>query len=189
LRYGKLGSKDNLKHSLFRIDSFSELSVRDEDRPTTGELIERSGIPYISGPFDYKPEQVPSLIALRDFVHQHLRDVYGITEQDRVDIYFHTHYGIETTTAHLHVRVNQLHHGLELSRSIFLDDIIDCLLQGKRIIDTFIEKEYVHFEPNAHAFLQHIGYSSREVDNPYHVECSSAEENGGKITYHLRTPS
>lgn len=186
LRYGKFENKDNLKKSLFRVDSFSELNVRDPEQSTTKQIVENSGIPYISGPFDYRPEHIPSLIALKEFIHQHLRDVYGITEKDRVELYFHTHYGIETTTSHLHVRINQLHHGMELSRAIFLDDIIDYLSKGKRIVDFFIDKKRIHFGPNAHAFLQKIGYNLREVDNPYYVENSSQSEHDGKFTYRLK---
>jgi hypothetical protein len=186
LRYGKFGSKDNLEKSLFRVDSFSDLNVRDPGQPSIKDIVERSGIPYIAGPFDYRPEHIPALIALKEFIHQHLRDVYGVAEKDRVELYFHTHYGIETTTSHLHVRVNQLHHGMELSRSIFLDEIIDYLSKGKRVIDFFIEKKHIHFGPHAHAFLKTIGYSLREVDNPYYVEHASQSEQSGKTTYHLK---
>lgn len=183
-RYGKFGSKSDLSRSLFRVNSFSDLSVRD-NKYTTDEIVQKSGIPYISGAFDYKPEHVVSLKLLRDYIHMHLRDIYGITEQDRVDLYFHTHYDIVTTTAHLHVRVNQIHHGLELSRSVFLNDVIDCLEQGRNVIDLFIEKECIHVGPNAHQFLQRIGYDLQEVDNPYYVD-NVIEGDTGEYAYTLR---
>ena len=116
-RYGTYRNKENLiKHR--RINSWSQLRERDD---TEIEVNNLNG--YISGPFDYNNSHIDSLKQLRDDVITHLQREYDITNKDNVNLYFHTHYSICTTTAHLHIRINQNRHGLEEDKSISLDRI------------------------------------------------------------------
>lgn len=169
LRYGKEGTKENLRQ-LHRVNSYSLFKQRESHQPMKQTLVEQSGKPYISGPFDYTAAQLPDLYALKEGVLCHLKEYYGVTDDDKVDLYFHTHYSIDTNTAHLHVRVNQLHHGLELDKSVSLDEIIQCLEQGKRVEEIFINRQYMHVELAKVSFLRECGYEVHEVRNPYYLD-------------------
>jgi hypothetical protein len=68
------------------------------------------------------------------------------------------------------VRINQLHHGLEFDKSLSLDDIIQCLEQGKPVKSIFINRRYIHTELRQLSFLRKLGYEVHEVNNPYRVE-------------------
>lgn len=181
LRYGELGSKDNVQ-KLHRVDSLSFLNERDESQPTKEELEKKSGVPYLSGPFTYTVAQLADLRQLKEDIIRHLKEHYGVTDADKVDLYFHTHYSIDTNTAHLHIRVNQLHHGLELDKSIDLDEVITCLEKGKEVKSIFIERRYLHTELRKLSFLTNLGYEVHEVNNPYRVEVTQGNNN---VTYHL----
>lgn len=189
LRYGKYVSKENLiknsnKHSLKKVISFSELLERDTNKETVGDIVNKSNEPYLSGPFDYQQEHLESLKSLRKMVKAHLSEIYGVNESDKVELYFHTHYSVDTTTMHLHVRINQMRHGLELDKSVTLDDIINCLENGKSVKQTFMERGVIHKELKSSLFLQATGYKIKEVPNPYFIEKSNIE--GEEPAYVLR---
>ncbi|MHB1220444.1 MAG: hypothetical protein ACYC0J_00395 [Gammaproteobacteria bacterium] len=175
LRYGEYGSKEGL-FKLRRINSFSSLSERSEDQERVSEIVRKSSIRYLSGPFDFKAEDLQSLIQLKQTVMQHLSECYGVTSEDKVDLYFHTHYSIDTTTAHLHVRVNQIRHALEFDKSIFLDEIVESLKKGQDIKDLFMERKVIHLEVGKRSFLQERRYVVREVDNPYLVDIKKIDD-------------
>ncbi|CAH6419859.1 Hypothetical protein HVR_LOCUS940 [uncultured virus] len=168
-RYGTYHTKEQLV-SHRRINSWSQLRERDANAEKVGSL---DG--YISGPFDYNVTHFESLKQLRIDVLKHLRTEYGITEQDHVDLYFHTHYSVCTTTAHLHIRVNQHRHGLELDKSISLDKIIELLEQDVSsetpVIDEYVRRKYVHKELKSLQFLKSNGFNTEIVWNPYYVRC------------------
>src|SRR4029078_10180962 len=93
LRYGEYGNKENL-HRLRRINSFSNLTERNEDAATVDEIVKKSNIRHLSGPFDYIIEDLDSLKKLKSQVLQHLKNIYDVTDTDKIDLYFHTHYSI-----------------------------------------------------------------------------------------------
>ncbi|MBA3662406.1 MAG: hypothetical protein H0W64_11800 [Gammaproteobacteria bacterium] len=186
LRYGKYGTKENLiknsnKHSLKKINSFSELLERDNNKETVEDIVNKSNEPYLCGPFDYQQEHLESLKRLKKMVIAHLSAIYDINELDKVELYFHTHYSVDTTTMHLHVRVNQMRHGLELDKSLALDDIIYYLENGKSVKETFMERGVIHKELKSFPFLQSTGYKIKKVANPYFIEKSNTE--GEEPTY------
>ena len=150
--------------------SFSQLLERDENIATVAEIVEQSGIPYLSGPFDYKAEHLNSLKLLRTMVLKHLFDEYGVNSDDKIELYYHTHYSISTTTMHLHIRINQIRHGLELDKSLTLDEIIDCLERGEDIKKIFLRRGVIHKELKSLPFLKATGYKVSEVDNPYYIK-------------------
>lgn len=169
LRYGMLEDKKTLM-KIKRINSFSDLSARRDDMKTTMKLFDESGEKYLSGPFDFTKEHLNTLKYLRDMILVHLVKIYGIIPRDRVELYFHTHYNIATTTTHMHVRVNQYHHGLELDKSITLDEIIMCLSNGERVRDLFKKRCVIHKDLKSYDFLKNTGYTTKLVDNPYLVD-------------------
>lgn len=167
-RYGTCQTAETL-YSLKRIHSFSELQQRDAHRSTVGEIVAASNEPYLSGPFDYTEAHLEELKALKQQVLSHLATVYGVDKSDTVDLYFHTHYSVSTTTMHLHVRVNQIHHGLELDKSLTLDDITSALERNEKIKDLFITRGVIHKELKSAPFLEKTGFIVTEVLNPYLV--------------------
>lgn len=169
LRYGTLANKENL-NKLKRINSYSDLSKRKEDIKTTLSHLDESGEKYLCGPFDFTKEHLNSLKYLRDMILIHLVKIYGITPSDKVELYFHTHYNIATTTTHMHVRVNQYHHGLELDKSLTLDEIIMCLSKGERVRDLFKKRCVILKDSKSYDFLKNTGYLVKWVDNPYLVD-------------------
>jgi hypothetical protein len=105
-----------------------------------------------------------------------------VTPDDKVDLYFHTHYSIDTNTAHLHIRINQAHHGLEFDKSISLDDIIHCLEEGNEVKSIFIKRHYLHTELKKLSFLRGLGYKVHEVRNPYYLDVVESKD---ETTYKL----
>lgn len=173
LRYGRLESKDNVE-SLLGIQGFSWLQERRPEALAVADLVQSSGIPYLSGPFDLEPEHLEVLKELRSLINKQLTEIYGIDASDRVEMYFHTHYHPDTTTMHLHVRVNQYHHGLELNKAISLDEVIATLEAGHTVKQDFLKHEYIHHKLSFYDMLDELGYELEIVDNPYKLELAQS---------------
>eukprot|EP00808_Paulinella_micropora_P018380 g11650.t1 len=168
---------------LQRKTTFSSFMVRDSDQPTVvncrsmlrnagqptvAELEQQSGVPYLSGPLDFKVADLPGLLDLETMVRKHLARNYKVSEvEDLAELYFHTHYSISTHTAHLHVRVNQLRHPLELDKSIKLADCIRTLEQGQDTTSISLSRGVIHKELKSLDFLSGLGYPTRVIPNPY----------------------
>ena len=167
LRYGQYGTKENLKKSLHKVDSFSKLMVRDSDKLSIGEINKQSSIPYLSSPFEYNQDHLRSLKLLRETVKQHLFTEYGVNKSDTIDMYFHAYYSVKTTTVHLHIRVNQIHHGLELDKSISLDEVIKCLDKGGSVKELYYQRAVIHKDLHSLSFLNNDKHKTKIVPNPY----------------------
>lgn len=137
LRYGANNPK-NLKgsfSSLPRTNSQECIkNIEDHDQYTQ---------PYLASilDLDHDPQfSVYYLKKLKKFVWNHVETIYGINKSDQVNLYFHFPYADSTTTLHLHVRVNQKAHGLEMGRCFMIDDIINQLENNKTVKDLILNK-------------------------------------------------
>jgi len=108
------------------------------------QLEEESGVRYLSSVFDLTREDVPWLKKLKATAMENLQKEYGVTADDKVDLFFHSVISLGTTTLHLHIRVNQQISPMEKQGSIGLDEIIGGLENGKTINEMMLERGVVY---------------------------------------------
>ena len=106
--------------------------------------IESEGRPYIASMLDLNPSHIPHLKELKRLSLSHISRVYGVTEQDSVELFFHFPYAPKTVTLHLHVRVNQKTYGLEKAKSYTLDNVINTLERNEKIEDLILSRQLLN---------------------------------------------
>lgn len=143
-------------------------SERGQHQQRIRTLEEESGVPYFASVLDLTPADLPYLKALRAVSITCLKYDYNIRDDDRVALYFHTLPPTETTTLHLHIRVNQGVHPLDNDKSIALDDLIENLEHGRTAKDMLLEKGFQHrHRSKSDDILGCSGMHHETVRNPF----------------------
>ena len=91
---------------------------------------------YWSSVIDIDVQHLAAIKRLKQQTIEYLNEVYDIDVEscnDFVTMYFHIPLPDVTTTAHLHIRVNQGINPLDAANSITLDEIIKCLEKGHSV--------------------------------------------------------
>lgn len=89
---------------------------------------QRTGNHFIATSSDMKKEHLPLLDDFLKLADQHLREVYKVEDDDKVDLYVHNPvYGNKTAGLHFHIRVNQGIHPGEGTQKLDLQRLRDIL--------------------------------------------------------------
>lgn len=146
----------------------SNRTERSKHQQRIRKIEEESGVQYYASVLDLTPADLPFLIDLRATALSSLRQDYRIRDDDRVSLYFHTLPPTETTTLHLHIRVNQGVHPLDHDKSIELDDLIENLKQGRTAKDMLLSKGYQHrHSSKTDDILGRSGMHHETIPNPF----------------------
>src|SRR3990167_7452167 len=155
-----------------RRGAFSKL-----DRSNSQEFIVEMEEQYDHQPYlatildlDVDPKfSLQYLTQLKKNVMDHLQRVYKVDRGDQVNFYFHFPYYNKTTTLHLHVRVNQEAHGLELGRCFMLDDIIHQLETGKTVKALILARGAIHVDGDGDKIFKEVDVIDvkEKVENPF----------------------
>jgi hypothetical protein len=172
---------------IFDKDSASEHDANPH-RPheETIEFLKQQGL-YLSSILDLKPVHAGALKRLKAHVLTYLEENYHVTDQAQVNLYFHGLYVPDTTTLHLHVRVNQGMLDYEKHSSFFMDELIQHLSSGKTI-ESLVQarlnenKNSAFYSDCAYGFdgfLTEEGKDlipgvrcQKDIDNPYYLKPS-----------------
>lgn len=147
----------------------SEESEGDDSISKFGNLLLRSLL-------DINPSHLPLLEEIKKMAIKQLYDLpIGSFNEENVLMYFHFPYPKETSSLHLHVKVNQAIHPLEIHRSYQLDDVINHLKEGKSGIDLIWthHRKYdgLYVPHSATKDLNNIeGLDVKSVENPFQIE-------------------
>lgn len=120
------------------------------DVKTIAELKRNGG--YLASILDLDGSHIDLLKNLKEKSLKHLRDQYGVFENDDASLYFHFPYDEDSVTLHLHIRVNHGLHPLEANKSFTLDEIVSGLSARKNIDQIILEKQ----EKNGGKMFKHI---------------------------------
>jgi len=126
--------------------------------------------PYLASILDFTYRHVDFLKDIKKASLLHLQETYDVNlNTDQVELFFHFPYGEDTTTVHLHIRVNQGRHPLEMTRSISLDTLIS-LLEKKVNIADFLARNNPYFMENSQVVLNALdnieGVHIQLIKNP-----------------------
>lgn len=143
------------------------------------DLESETGIKYYATLLDLTPNDTQWLKEIRMITSQLLKDQFGFIEgRDDLKIYFHFPYPVETTTLHLHIRVNQKIHPMEENMRFYLDDIINHLQNNRKIHSFILEKQHKLKEKGilstdaAEKLLSRAsGLTIEKVENNYILNC------------------
>lgn len=141
---------------------------------TTFKEIEDKENSYCVSILDLEQKHLPLLKSMKQEIYNNLKKYY-IKRDDHVNIFFHFPYAPKTASLHLHVRVNQQLHPLELAKSISLDLVIEKLEQGKNINEIILEQQalsqgYIYSDEATMELPQKINSSITEkVSNKFRI--------------------
>ena len=117
-QYLRTGTPEE-NHTISRNSSFSyELNRIDFKKQPNND--------YLVAIADLNINHLPYLIKVKRFINKQLIDVYGVNFQKyKIEMFFHFPTTIETSTLHLHVRINALPaHKTEIKNRYYLDEVI-----------------------------------------------------------------
>ncbi|WP_143519218.1 hypothetical protein [Pseudomonas sp. QTF5] len=164
------------------MENLSRLNTLDHhstDNRTAHEMESGTTVKYLSSILDLDVRDVPMLETLHTHILDHLYNVYEADKaKDKVQLFFHFPVAEETSTLHLHARVNKADHPLNEARSFELIEVIDTLRSGRSIIDMILGRNNGVFYTGAHesvAAIQDIP-NKGSVHNPYLLPLSQPFE-------------
>jgi hypothetical protein len=158
-----LQGNDNTYNTLSSYQFFN----RSNSQVDIKELELSDSKPYLATLLDLTADNLPLLRAMKETNELHLVNDYGVMlSEDKVEMYFHFPYAESTTTLHLHIRVNQGRHPMEIARSFSLDDIINWLESGYHI-NQLILKRSPMFCDNIQILYGIDGIEVESAINPY----------------------
>lgn len=103
--------------------------------------IEANGEKFLATILDLSPGDLPHLKALKEEISRELKGTFGVTDRDRVKLYFHFPTAPNTVGLHLHARVNHPTHGLEKSRKFDLDSVISHLESNRPMSELILKRQ------------------------------------------------
>lgn len=136
--YASLLKNSNLEYFWFG-SNFSQ-----EKNQTTFQEIENFENPYLVSLLDLELRDLPLLKSIKEEVYKHLIKLYNVGKNDDVQLFFHFPYAPKTATLHLHIRVNQKIHPLELAKSISLDKVIEGFERHQSIQEIIFEQQELY---------------------------------------------
>jgi hypothetical protein len=129
---------------------FNQSAVCRQEAPDNVSLEQykkETGLHHLTTPLQIRKEHLALLESLKSQILMHLTDCYNVNVaegNDKVDFYFHSPVHADSTAGlHLHTRVNQATHPVELdTQHAALDDILDVLrnenLNEKQVEDAIL---------------------------------------------------
>lgn len=145
-----------------------------EAQDSIADVEKKTGVPYLATTLDLTPEHLPFLRNLKKTTLKHIKEVYGVTADDKVDMFFHNLTAVGTLTLHMHIRVNQHIHPHERARAFTLDEIIENLEKGITPRQMLLEKGELYFGRvgvNKRASFRELPeLKFEEVPNPFRLE-------------------
>lgn len=136
--YPSLLKNSNLEHFWFG-STFSQ----EKDQATFQE-IEDFEDSYLISLLDLEPKHLPLLKMMEEEVYKHLIKLYNVGTNDDVRLFFHFPYAPKTATLHLHIRVNQKIHPLEIAKSISLNKVIQGFEKHQSIQEIIFEHQELY---------------------------------------------
>ncbi len=123
--------------------------------------------PYLASILDLTPTHIPFLRHLKESSFAHLEKNFNFDSKvDKVEMYFHFPYPDDTTTLHLHIRVNQGRHPMERARTFPIDEVLECL-EKSIDIKTLVLKRKPHYCNNLKILHNIEGVVLEEIKNPF----------------------
>ena len=110
---------------------------------TTFQEIEDAKDPYLVSLLDLEFKHLPLLRSMKKAAYENLK-LYDVDQNDDVTLFFHFPYAPKTASLHLHIRVNQKTHPLELAKSISLDKVISGLENHQTIQEIILEHQALY---------------------------------------------
>ena len=151
-----------------RSTSYSKLLKRTSSQVDIGTLERESSVPYKATILDLTPDDIPMLQRLKEMALENLKTGYGVDpETDTVRNYFHFPYVDETTTLHMHIRVNQGMHRVEESRSFEVNQIIESLEKYGSVKPLIMARGTVYTGSSSKIFVGVEGISVSLCANPF----------------------
>lgn len=172
---GKLGTLKDANEGLVMISWFNHPNLPKKNTPGALNIaaVEKGGPRYIASLLDLNQSDLPSLKALLESTKKNLKNDFGVGDSDKVNMYFHFPYQQSTIGLHLHIRVNQLHHELEVGKSFSLSEVIAHLEKNGDIRDLILERQQKYggtiMNPgDVTNTLRDLGVPVRDVPNPFY---------------------
>lgn len=131
-----------LKNSNFEHYWFGSGSPQ-EKKSTTFRKIENDQNPYLVSLLDLEQRHLPLLRSMREQVYENLK-LYNVGKNDDVQLFFHFPYAPRTASLHLHIRVNQTIHPLEIAKSISLDKVIHGFERNQTINEIVLDHQELY---------------------------------------------
>jgi hypothetical protein len=172
---GRLKELKDSKKGLVFLSWFNHPNVPKEKTPGALNIknIEKEGPKFLASLLDLKQSDLPSLRLMQENAKKALKDDFGVTDVDKVQMYFHFPYMKDTIGLHLHIRVNHPAHDLEFGKSFFLSDTIAYLEKNSDIRGLILERQQMRggtiMNPGGVSqTLKELGVPVKEVPNPFY---------------------
>lgn len=171
---GRLKELKDSKQGLVFLSWFNHPNVPKVKTPGALNIqnIEKDGPRFLASLLDLKQSDLPSLRAMQENAKKTLKEDFGVTDSDKVQMYFHFPYMKDTIGLHLHIRVNHPAHDLEFGKSFFLSDAIAYLEKNSDIRGLILERQQMRggtiMNPGGVSqTLKELGVPVKEVPNPF----------------------
>lgn len=128
-----------------KVQSVSNSTVKTqttEYHPRTFDAVEVEEETNLVTIMDLTPKELPYLKDIESMIFRILRETYHVDPiKDQVNLHFHFPYAMESSSLHVHVRVNQASTPLEKAINFPFNEIIHALESGKKIGQVILEKQ------------------------------------------------
>ena len=162
-QYLRTGTPEE-NHTISRNNSFSlELNRIDFKKPPNRD--------YLVTIADLNINHLPYLKKVKKFIDKQLIDIYDVNfQKDKIEMFFHFPTTIETSTLHLHVRINALPaHKTEIQCRYYLDEVIKELERNKNLCSCILKRVPYYIIFNSQMFNNIKGLEYQLVKNPYSI--------------------
>jgi len=156
------------------INKKNQLLKRSTSQEKISAIETRSNKKYLASILDLDKTNLNWLKYIKKISIQYLQENYGITDQDKVLMYFHFPYLESNVTLHLHIVVNGINHPITESKSFSLDSIISCLENGMSIEDMIMSRQTIMDVHIVYADIN--GLEIKQISNRYKVNFNKGKE-------------